>query len=37
MSIPYNVLILYTGTIKTMMLLVVFFTTNIREIACLML
>lgn len=37
MSIPYNVLILCTGTIKTMMLLLVFFTTNIREIACLML
>lgn len=36
-SIPYNVLILCTGTIKTMMLLLVFFTTNIREIACLML
>lgn len=36
-SIPYNVLILCTGTIKTMMLLLVFFTTKIREIACLML
>ncbi|HHW7582887.1 hypothetical protein MWR38_11175 [Klebsiella pneumoniae] len=36
-SIPYNVLILCTGTIKTMTLLLVFFTTNIREIACLML
>lgn len=37
MSIQYNVLIFCTGTIKTIMLLLVFLTTNIREIACLML
>lgn len=30
-SIPYNVLILCTGTIKTMMLLLVFFTTKLGK------